>query len=278
VIKKLASLPRICSIHLGCRLQPIPHTNGFQDLEPHKFESLRELALWANPTVASSVTRQFDNTPLRKLYVELPDPLLDNREPQSLRALFTIVSSSLSSSLEALFVVTYLSPGPERTDLLHITKLRGMKHLSLALGGPLWLDDEVVSSLAAQTSELESLQLSPRLRFSIRGPFPQPLVTLSGLINILGSCPHLQSLAVVMDLTQTGGYIGGSAKLLASNLRELDVGRSSIKDPLMIASILSGLLPSLSELKWVSKKRNPASMLISIQLGSVFGIRSQPCH
>ncbi|KAG1718214.1 hypothetical protein EDD22DRAFT_749887, partial [Suillus occidentalis] len=75
------------------------------------------------------------------------------------------------------------------------------------------------------------------------------LPTFHGLINVLGSCPDLVSLSLVIDATQLDGIDVESPEngIYYDGLQELDLGSSLIDSPLDVALVLSSLFPNLPE-------------------------------
>ncbi|OJT09908.1 hypothetical protein TRAPUB_13651 [Trametes pubescens] len=112
------------------------------------------------------------------------------------------------------------------------------------------IDNYALFTIATAWPHLRKLSLVPQ---TLDDP-PKPLATLAGLISFAQNCPELYSLGLTLNtdprqlltfyVVMRPGFGMEQRKLV-----KLDVGRSRIEDPIVVAVFLSDLFPELLEIK-----------------------------
>ncbi|KAJ7751010.1 hypothetical protein B0H14DRAFT_2981682 [Mycena olivaceomarginata] len=135
-------------------------------------------------------------------------------------------------------IATYLIHSPQFLPLLTFTNLTEV-FLTPAVGFD--LDDMAVADLA----QAVYLNLPSR-------------ITLAGLLPFAQHCPHLSHLKLPLDASAAPkwpqGHKAGTTRVRQSRLRGLDVLRSQIENPVLVAGFLSSVFPRL---RWVFTDQDP---------------------
>lgn len=103
------------------------------------------------------------------------------------------------------------------------------------------LDDGGLATLASSWPSLQSLTLSCVCGWSIPSR-----ITLQGLVNLLQLCPHLKQLGIVVNATEVEVSTGQITP--NTRLESITLGNSPITDAVAVASVLSCVLPRLSDI------------------------------
>lgn len=128
--------------------------------------------------------------------------------------------------------------------------MRRLQAVHLDLGVPIYLTDEDLSAIGSAWPDIKVLSLcsDPYCDYTRSA---RPTSTIFGLLALAQACPSLQHLGLFVD-----GSVGLSEQFLASTipasraLRHLNVGRSWIVEPPLMAGLLSGAFPALRVLEW----------------------------
>ncbi|KAG1752884.1 hypothetical protein EDB19DRAFT_1670354 [Suillus lakei] len=152
-----------------------------------------------------------------------------------------------NDKLQYLSLVQYT--GNTRAGLDILTSLHAFPNLThLLLSGVcnISMSDEELCQLVRAWPKLQVLKFSG---YSATDTAIGPKATFHGLIELLRLCPALTSLSLVIDTTKVDGidlkYPSGRSR--NKHLKFLTLGLSSIKSPLNVALILSGLFPCLEQ-------------------------------
>lgn len=140
---------------------------------------------------------------------------------------------------------TFRNVSVQRSDFGPLHLLRNLTCFDIAAACTISISDGELSELVKAWPKLKTLKLS-----YYRDSTMNVLPTFHGLINVLGSCPDLVSLSLVIDATQLDGIDVKSPAngIYYDGLQELDLGNSLIDSPVDVALVLDGLFPNLPEL------------------------------
>ncbi|KAI5121923.1 hypothetical protein M0805_000252 [Coniferiporia weirii] len=128
--------------------------------------------------------------------------------------------------------------------------IRSLVALHLEIGVPLYLTDTDLCVIGTAWPAIEVLDLCSDPHYE-RSRSVQPTASVHGLLAVAGVCPALQRLGLFVDCT-----VGLTQDVLESTgvvsraLVSLDVGRSWVVDPPLIAALLSGVFPALKVFQW----------------------------
>jgi hypothetical protein len=110
--------------------------------------------------------------------------------------------------------------------------------------------DTPPTSADIATHLIHSPQFLPLLTFTNLTDLNLPSrITLTGLLPFAQHCPHLSHLKLPLDASAAPkcpqGHKAGTTRVRQSRLRELDVLRSPIENPVLVAGFLSSVFPRL---------------------------------
>ncbi|KAJ6594641.1 hypothetical protein B0H19DRAFT_1096298 [Mycena capillaripes] len=133
-----------------------------------------------------------------------------------------------------------------------------LPEITVRTGHGIDLNDAFLKQMAQAWPQLQKLDLSPGCQ-SVQYV---PQVTLSGLIPLAQHCPHMASLALVIDPTTTAPHSKNKPGGGISNraLVELEVVESPLSSPAAVASFLSAIFPNLQRVSDRDEKRRNAEM------------------
>ena len=135
-----------------------------------------------------------------------------------------------------------------------ILSLRRLASVIFEIGIPLLLSDSDLHTIGEAWPSIEILVLgSDPFCFNTR--LVPPSAGIPGLLALVTQCPLLQRLGLFLDYTDhiTGDLIS-TCTLKSSSVAHLDVGRSWISDPQIVAALFSGVFPNLSIFTWQGKE------------------------
>lgn len=120
---------------------------------------------------------------------------------------------------------TFRNVSVQRSDFGPLHLLRNLTCFDIAAACTISISDGELSELVKAWPKLKTLKLS-----YYRDSTMNVLPTFHGLINVLGSCPDLVSLSLVIDATQLDGIDVKSPAngIYYDGLQELDLGNSLI--------------------------------------------------
>jgi hypothetical protein len=146
-----------------------------------------------------------------------------------------------STSPTSADIATYHIHTPQFLPLLNFTNLTEV-FLTPAVGFD--LDDMAVTDLAQAWPHLRQLYLFPSVYLNLPSR-----ITLTGLLPFAQHCPHLSHLKLALDASAAPkwaqGHKAGATRVRQNRLRSLDVLRSPIGNPLLVAGFLSSVFPKL---------------------------------
>ncbi|THH03918.1 hypothetical protein EW145_g5900 [Phellinidium pouzarii] len=147
----------------------------------------------------------------------------------------------------------YMDPDSYLQDITVLQPLLDMQSLvavHLELGVPLHLSDIDLITIASAWPAIEVLNLCSD-PYCERTRTAQPLATVQGLFAVASACPSLKHLALFLDCT-TGfsENVLANADVVSRTLINLDVGRSWVVEPSLVAALLSGVFPALKVFEW----------------------------
>jgi hypothetical protein len=249
-ITHLANLPNICDISLYFSDS---YASGLSTLvmPATMFPSLRDLTL-TGTCFASGI--EFIRVCLRS--VSLKSVFVgaeNNASPGEIHGLFSALSSRLLvqslTSVRLIFPYHESDEGDQEAPALESSDFE-----------PLLLFTNLEKLLLETTSSAENLSDDLLDAISLAWPrlthlcfdfsFSQPSqCTFNGILVLAKRCPRLYSLRIpFMASTQISWNDRPRAGIANQSLKSLDVGRSLIGDPRMVASLLSAIFPNLESI------------------------------
>ncbi|KAH8112763.1 hypothetical protein DFH11DRAFT_1511091 [Phellopilus nigrolimitatus] len=136
------------------------------------------------------------------------------------------------------------------TTLQPLLTMRNLAAVHLELGVPLYLSDTDMCVIGSAWPAIEVLNLCSD-PYCERARAVRPAATVQGLLAVATACPALQHLGLFLDCS-----IGisedalSSVNIVSRALINLDVGRSWVVEPPLVAALLSGVFPALKVFQW----------------------------
>lgn len=260
----IARLPSLSTLHLNlvgieniddlCSQVPDPHT---------AFPSLQNVFL-AGSIPAFRKTLELYGA---QRMVSIGFSVREYPKAATLRVLFEAVALQFASSLriiqfqvpkeelDSAVVNRLFTSSPEQYQmnmnvLQPLLSLSDLVAVHLELGVPLQLNDGDLRTIGKAWPKIEILHLCSD-PFCERTRGVRPVSSLHGLISTVEQCPRLQHLGLCLDY---GSFMDDELLLrnrtVSKSVYHLDVGRSWLTEPPRVASLLSGVFPSLKVFMW----------------------------
>lgn len=128
--------------------------------------------------------------------------------------------------------------------------LRSLSAVHLELGIPLHLADTDLVLIGSSWLIIEVLNLCSD-PFCDRTRTVGPELTIQGLFELASMCRSLQHLGLYVDYsTHLSEELVASCEFVSNTIVHLDVGRSWVVQPELVAALLSGVFPRLKIFQW----------------------------
>lgn len=128
--------------------------------------------------------------------------------------------------------------------------LRTLAAVHLELGIPLHLADSDLIAVGSSWPVIEVLNLCSN-PFCDRTRTVRPELSIQGLFELATMCRSLQHLGLYVDYsTHLSEELVASCEFLSHTIVHLDVGRSWVVQPELVAALLSGVFPRLKIFQW----------------------------
>ncbi|KAJ6507476.1 hypothetical protein DFH09DRAFT_281158 [Mycena vulgaris] len=263
-VEHIARLPSLTSLTLENQgaLVPFPEYFSSNDVLFPRLSSLNITGNDVNAVVPFLTL--LTHAPIVELTIDIPDltPAKDIAECYSVMARHCSQSHTSLGKLTighgwgsdtsptSADIATYLIHSPQFLPLLTFTNLTEV-FLTPAVGFD--LDDMAVADLAQAWPHLRKLYLFPSVYLNLPSR-----ITLTGLLPFAQHCPHLSHLKLPLDASAAPkwpqGHKAGATRVRQSRLRWLDVLRSPIENPFLVAGFLSSVFPKL---RWIFTDQDP---------------------
>lgn len=244
-LAELALLPFLTTLDI--RIDSITELSS---LSGQAFPLLSSLQIWSSsiehctsllPLISSNVLRFVDMlvyiTPSSAQVCKLLEAIAEHPSQKHISSLYLNTSFNLHS-----FPMTTrhtITPSVLRPLL----SLSNLDEISISLECEFSLDDVLLRDMAVAWPKLKTFQLGSRTKQFMNHYLK---TTLNGLVPFAFHCPLLESLSVAVDARKSSPIDLTPQQHL---LRHLDVGFSPIHIPATVAAFLSGIFPSIVELK-----------------------------
>lgn len=164
---------------------------------------------------------------------------------------FNVPKEEISMTLSTL---QYISNSELYHYDIHVIKpllrLHSIVAVHLELGVPLYLTDSDLRTIGNAWQNIEVLNLCSD-PFCERTRAVRPTSSVNGLLAVVSQCSSLKHLGLFVDYSAgVSEDTIASAEFASSSLVHLDVGRSWIKEPALVAALLSGVFPVLKVFQW----------------------------
>ncbi|KLO07817.1 hypothetical protein SCHPADRAFT_894335 [Schizopora paradoxa] len=263
VFSLLAQLPNLTTLHLN--LLGVVDTNTICQSVPKAgcFPNLQNVYLAGILEELHKTLRYFGDS---KSTLSLGFSVREYPKAKSLHLLF----SSVASNFPHLRILQFNVPKDEidavaananyikSPDLYYhdvsvlrpLLSLRGLAAVHLELGIPLHLADTDLVTIGSSWPAIEVLNLSSD-PYCDRTRAVRPELTIQGLFQLASMCRSLQHLGLYVDYsTHLSEELVASCDFLSNTIVHLDVGRSWVVQPELVAALLSGVFPRLKIFQW----------------------------
>ncbi|KAL5497878.1 hypothetical protein ACEPAH_2809 [Sanghuangporus vaninii] len=261
---RLAQLPNLTTLHLNLLGSIRTLVSQIED-NSTAFVSLQNLFLAGETEEFHKVVKCFGNN--APSMVSLGFSVHAYPQSQELQHLFEIVASKFCSlrllqfnvpkqEISVDFANRLYNTTPElyyhdMSVLQPLLTMRNLAAVHLEIGVPFYLTDMDLFALGAAWPTIEVLNLCSDPYCERARAVRPPAATIIGLLAIAEACPSLQHLGLFLDCSTaiTEGMIA-SAPVASHALINLDVGRSHVLEPPLVAALLSGVFPNLKVFQW----------------------------
>ncbi|KAJ4473894.1 hypothetical protein J3R30DRAFT_3782075 [Lentinula aciculospora] len=265
---RLAQLPKLTTLHLNLIGNTHQLVSQIQDTST-AFIALENLFLAGEMEGFTKVLQCFGNAPSM---MSLGFSVREYPKSRDLTQLFEAVTAKFPRALRLLqFNVPKQEINIQLTNRLYHADLEAYAHdmsllrpllsmrqltaMHLELGVLLYLTDVDLCTLGAAWPQIEVVNLCS-------DPYCERAATIVGLIAITEACPSLQHLGLFLDCASgaiSEGMIAGSS-VASHTLINLDVGRSCMLNPPLVAALLSGVFPNLKVFQWAGMDMPESSL------------------
>ncbi|KAJ7210703.1 hypothetical protein GGX14DRAFT_565313 [Mycena pura] len=255
-VEHIARLPGLTSLTLENQSALVPFPESFSS-DAVLFPCLSSLHITGNDVNAVvPFLTLLTHAPIVELTIDIPDLTPAKHIAECYSAMARHCSQShislgkltighgwwgSSTSPTSADIATYHIHTPQFLPLLNFTNLTEV-FLTPAVGFD--LDDMAVTALAQAWPRLRQLYLFPSVYLNLPSR-----ITLTGLLPFAQHCPHLSRLKLALDASAAPkwaqGHKAGATRVRQNCLRSLDVLRSPINNPLLVAGFLSSVFPKL---------------------------------
>lgn len=242
VLEAISSLPRLQMLSLQCPLEAalhgcIPRQNRLC------FPCLRELSLLSSRTTFDSYTFFLQNRPPSRLEDLAVFASSTGRSvlPQFLKAIPYVVSHRTLKRISICDLHGMETETADFSALQPLLAFRNIEKLSLSLSGhPFRIDDSAIEAFADAWPQLQSISLHVDYTAN---------PTIAAFSHLVRQCPELEEIAIEFDASSPETALPRPHEFSNSRIRWLDVQRSRLKDPMLVAAYLAALFPVLRDIR-----------------------------